>query len=228
MAVADPLNDYAAIERAAIAGDPWALGYVASHQAAVSALADAWDEGRQWLAEQGGDVTTDDDPNPYRAALAAAGAATGNSAFPVADEAVERAARAIDPAPWRSEHPGSLAAREVVREKARAALAAAGAGAEADREALLDALAYPGTHHPDFCDCSTDGDRCIGIQEQATRVLALLAARGDAATPTEVEANDGPGPDGRHVVTGECFACMVGVATGPESHAADCPSRGGA
>ena len=37
------------------------------------------------------------------------------------------------------------------------------------------------------------------------------------------EPNDGPGPDGRHVISGECFACLVGVATGPESHADDCP-----
>lgn len=28
----------------------------------------AWDEGRQWLAEQMGDVTTDRDENPYRGA----------------------------------------------------------------------------------------------------------------------------------------------------------------
>ena len=28
--------------------------------------AKAWDEGRQWLAEQAGDVTTYEDPNPYR------------------------------------------------------------------------------------------------------------------------------------------------------------------
>jgi hypothetical protein len=37
------------------------------------------------------------------------------------------------------------------------------------------------------------------------------------------EANDGPAPDGHHAVTGECFACMVGVATGPESHGDRCP-----
>jgi hypothetical protein len=37
------------------------------------------------------------------------------------------------------------------------------------------------------------------------------------------EPNDGPGPDGNHVITGECFACMVGVATGPESHGDGCP-----
>lgn len=37
------------------------------------------------------------------------------------------------------------------------------------------------------------------------------------------EPNDGPGPDGNHRVTGECFACMVGVATGPESHGEGCP-----
>lgn len=42
-----------------------------------------------------------------------------------------------------------------------------------------------------------------------------------------VAANDGPGWDGRHISTGECFACMVGVATGPESHAEDCPERKG-
>lgn len=46
--------------------------------------------------------------------------------------------------------------------------------------------------------------------------------------PEEVEAigiepNDGPGPDGHHVITGECFACLVGVATGPESHGNRCP-----
>lgn len=28
--------------------------------------AKAWDEGRQWLAQQAGDVTTYEDPNPYR------------------------------------------------------------------------------------------------------------------------------------------------------------------
>jgi hypothetical protein len=37
------------------------------------------------------------------------------------------------------------------------------------------------------------------------------------------EPNDGPGPDGHHTVTGECFACLVGVATGPESHGDRCP-----
>jgi len=36
------------------------------------------------------------------------------------------------------------------------------------------------------------------------------------------EPNDGPGPDGHHRVSGECFACLVGVATGPESHGIYC------
>jgi len=39
---------------------------------------------------------------------------------------------------------------------------------------------------------------------------------------TAPEPNDGPGPDGHHTVTGECFACLVGVATGPESHGLRC------
>jgi hypothetical protein len=39
----------------------------------------------------------------------------------------------------------------------------------------------------------------------------------------EREPNDGPGPDGHHVVTGECFACLVGVWTSPESHGDRCP-----
>lgn len=39
------------------------------------------------------------------------------------------------------------------------------------------------------------------------------------------DPNDGPGPDGHHTVTGECFACLVGVATGPESHGDRCSSR---
>lgn len=42
-----------------------------------------------------------------------------------------------------------------------------------------------------------------------------------------VEPNDGPWPDGHHVITGECFACMVGVATGPESHGERCPTGRG-
>jgi hypothetical protein len=41
------------------------------------------------------------------------------------------------------------------------------------------------------------------------------------------EPNDGPGPDGHHTVTGECFACLVGVSTGPESHGDRCSYRRG-
>jgi hypothetical protein len=37
------------------------------------------------------------------------------------------------------------------------------------------------------------------------------------------EPNDEPGADGHHLITGECFACLVGVATGPESHGDYCP-----
>lgn len=45
------------------------------------------------------------------------------------------------------------------------------------RQALLEALADPGVHHPDNCDCDLDGARCEGIESQADRVLAMLASR---------------------------------------------------
>lgn len=38
-----------------------------SEKSLAQIKAEAWDEGRQWLAEQMGDVTTDKDENPYRA-----------------------------------------------------------------------------------------------------------------------------------------------------------------
>jgi hypothetical protein len=37
------------------------------------------------------------------------------------------------------------------------------------------------------------------------------------------DPNDEPGADGHHLITGECFACLVDVATGPESHGDYCP-----
>ena len=48
------------------------------------------------------------------------------------------------------------------------------------------------------------------------------AADGELIGRPRSEPNDGPGPDGHHVVTGECFACLVGVSTGPESHGDRC------
>lgn len=43
----------------------------------------------------------------------------------VTDDMVEKAAIALDPAPWRSEHPASRARRDDIRIQARAALSAA-------------------------------------------------------------------------------------------------------
>lgn len=43
----------------------------------------------------------------------------------LSDETVERAARVLDPAPWRSEHPASVERRMVIRGLARAVLTAA-------------------------------------------------------------------------------------------------------
>lgn len=107
------------------------------------------------------------------------------------DDAVERAARAIaardttqggEPIPWDS---WTAASRERFRDDARAALAAAGAGAEVDREGLatlIDPTAFaPSTAEWRAFDWESRKDRA---REAADRILA---ARGDAATPTEVE-----------------------------------------
>lgn len=53
---------------------------------------------------------------------------------------------------------------------------------------------------------------------------SIRKARRLAVLHDPSEPNDGPGPGGQHSTSGECFACMVGVATGPESHAYDCPT----
>lgn len=65
------------------------------------------------------------------------------------------------------------------------------------------------------CECGT----LFGPGLNQNRIRRLHRLHKEAVA----EPNDGPGPDGNHSITGECFACMVGVATGPESHGDGCP-----
>lgn len=126
---------------------------------------------------------------------------TGNSAFPVADDAVERAARALMETRLPS---GGYATINPVQAEvlARAALAAAGARAEVDRE-VLDLIARTLAEHTgypsgrlaangqawaeEFQRCSACDGRWPCEPVHLARAGQALAARGDAATPTEVE-----------------------------------------
>jgi len=65
--------------------------------------------------------------------------------------------------------------------------------------------------------CDHDRHRCPGCGDG-------LPHRGPGVCADCADV-DGPGSDGHHIITGECFACMVGVATGPESHGARCSLR---
>lgn len=51
----------------------------------------------------------------------------------------------------------------------------------------------------------------------------MTPSAASGVTRADGEPYDGPGQDGHHAGTGECFACMVGVSTGPESHGDRCP-----
>jgi len=141
-------------------------------------LADAWDEGRQWLAEQGGDVSTDGNPNPYRT-VAGAGEASHSS---LGEPTVA---------------PGTVYATGVngtISTLPYGTGANPTAGAEVDREALATLL----TGHHLVYDEDAIWPRCVCGWTASTNaaypdlILAghqtdlILAARGDAA-PTEVE-----------------------------------------
>lgn len=113
------------------------------------------------------------------------------------DDVVERAARAIDPAPWRSEHPASLAAREAVREKARAALDAArtGEACECERKGEFwhaeGCHAGEAGHRPDWSDHGLDhpeeGPSCAcGFNGTPEECEAARAAGAGAEVDREV------------------------------------------
>lgn len=120
--------------------------------------------------------------------------ATGNSAFPVADDAVERAARAVVRVMGAN---GFVMPPESARPVARAALAAAG---EVDPEYPwpLSQGAYDALLNDVQGRVFTDGEgNDVGTMRPVYAVLAVtlaltavrdsLATRGGAATPTEVE-----------------------------------------
>lgn len=109
------------------------------------------------------------------------------------DDAVERAARAWHQeaerqseclmGEWDALYPDD---RARALQRMRAALAAAGAGDEVDREALRSAIA-PAIHRTEAASIEKFGVSAgLGSlsDSAADAVLALLAARGDATTPT--------------------------------------------
>lgn len=125
---------------------------------------------------------------------------TENSAPAVlaSDDAVDRAARAAWEEAYdedqRSYHPWDAPwVKQTWTDIARAALAAAGAGAEVDREALNErhALDKIGGEAGLIEECrrlAAHPDQIRQVVPHFFEMLAdVLAARGDAATPTEVE-----------------------------------------
>ncbi|MCU6480520.1 hypothetical protein [Arthrobacter sp. A2-55] len=93
----------------------------------------------------------------------------------VSDPRVEAAALAIDPAPWRSGHPASLARQDAIRETATAALAASDEVMFAAQR--IDRAVSTLAQQQNIVDIFTNFELALALRVEVVTVLSSLTGR---------------------------------------------------